>query len=101
MPDEHPLETLQNGVLRSGVPSIAVRDNSKQSADRDDDMHLLSSHYKAILSGLGEDPTRQGLLRTPDRAAKAMLYFTKGYKENIAGRHFYINVTVLIYSMFN
>ncbi|KAK3591557.1 hypothetical protein CHS0354_041599 [Potamilus streckersoni] len=43
----------------------------------------ISQHYKIILKTLGEDPSRQGLLKTPERAAKAMLYFTKGYRENI------------------
>ncbi|CAI9720509.1 GTP cyclohydrolase 1-like isoform X2 [Octopus vulgaris] len=43
----------------------------------------LSTHYKGILSNLGENPHRQGLLRTPERAAKAIMFFTKGYKENI------------------
>lgn len=32
---------------------------------------------------LGEDPERQGLLGTPERYAKAMLYFTKGYEQNL------------------
>ncbi|XP_055386743.1 GTP cyclohydrolase 1-like [Condylostylus longicornis] len=43
----------------------------------------LSSSYRLLLSGLGEDPTRQGLLKTPERAAKAMLFFTKGYDQSI------------------
>lgn len=32
---------------------------------------------------MGEDPARQGLMRTPERAAKAIMFFTKGYKEKI------------------
>ncbi|KAA0192880.1 GTP cyclohydrolase 1 [Fasciolopsis buskii] len=43
----------------------------------------LKSHYVKILSLLGEDPTRPGLLKTPERAANAMLYFTKGYCETL------------------
>ncbi|KAL3086895.1 hypothetical protein niasHT_030974 [Heterodera trifolii] len=38
--------------------------------------------YESIISHVGEDMQRQGLLKTPMRAAKAMLYFTKGYDEN-------------------
>lgn len=38
---------------------------------------------KVILSELGEDISREGLLDTPQRYAKAMLYFTKGYQDNI------------------
>lgn len=44
----------------------------------------LSSSYKDILEGLGEDPTRAGLLKTPQRAAKALMFFTKGYRENMS-----------------
>ena len=36
-----------------------------------------------ILECLGEDPTREGLRGTPERYAKAMLFFTKGYEENV------------------
>jgi len=38
---------------------------------------------KTVLECLGEDPTREGLIGTPERYAKAMLYFTKGYEENL------------------
>ncbi|KAF5402370.1 GTP cyclohydrolase 1 [Paragonimus heterotremus] len=44
----------------------------------------LASAYHQILLGLGEDPHRQGLIKTPQRAAKAMLYFTKGYEERVS-----------------
>ncbi len=39
--------------------------------------------YKKILKDIGEDVTREGLQKTPERAANAMQYLTKGYKENI------------------
>lgn len=39
----------------------------------------LMSHYKEILTLLGEDPAREGLIKTPERVAKAMLTLTRGY----------------------
>lgn len=43
-------------------------------------LESLSSHYKNILTDLGEDITREGLEKTPHRVAKANLFFTQGYK---------------------
>lgn len=44
----------------------------------------ISDMYKNILSDVGEDSTREGLLKTPVRAAKAMQYLTHGYDLNAA-----------------
>jgi len=38
---------------------------------------------EALLLELGEDPNREGLIKTPERVAKAWKFFTKGYYENI------------------
>jgi len=43
----------------------------------------MADNYRQLLRHVGEDPLRQGLLKTPERAAKALLYFTKGYEENL------------------
>jgi len=48
------------------------------------DTELLSGHYKNIISLLGEDASREGLLQTPERVAKSMQFLTKGYKEDPA-----------------
>jgi len=39
--------------------------------------------YTGLLSAIGEDPQREGLVKTPERAAKAMMFFTKGYSETL------------------
>src|SRR6201996_6341207 len=70
--------------------------NDNDIPDRDDDINgyekidrynpelidNLSVHYKEILNLLGEHPGREGLLKTPERVAKAMLYLTQGYDAN-------------------
>lgn len=52
----------------------------------------MAHSYRMLLSGLGEDPDRQGLLKTPERAAKAMLFFTKGYDQTLEGE----NITEIV-----
>ena len=42
----------------------------------------LAAHVKAILELLGEDTSREGLTKTPERVAKAMQFLTQGYQQN-------------------
>lgn len=39
----------------------------------------LQNNFREIISGIGEDPDREGVLKTPERAAKAMQFLTQGY----------------------
>jgi GTP cyclohydrolase I len=41
---------------------------------------------KTLLECVGEDPNREGLLKTPMRYAKALMFFTKGYEDNADGK---------------
>jgi GTP cyclohydrolase I len=43
---------------------------------------IISANYKNIIENLGEDVTREGLEKTPERVAKAMQYLTHGYGLN-------------------
>lgn len=43
----------------------------------------MEQAFRTILEQVGEDPTREGLLDTPSRAAKAMEFLTKGYSETL------------------
>ncbi len=43
----------------------------------------LEQHYSSILTQLGEDVNREGLLDTPKRAAKAMKYLCRGYQQSL------------------
>jgi len=44
---------------------------------------VLAAHYKSIIEGVGEDVSREGLLDTPARAAKAILSITSGYEKSL------------------
>jgi GTP cyclohydrolase IA len=46
--------------------------------------NALKDHYKAVLEQVGEDPSREGLLKTPERVAKAMQFITQGYSMDAA-----------------
>lgn len=52
-----------------------------QKIDRFDEekVSAVATHYKDILAQLGEDPEREGLVKTPERVAKALQYLTHGY----------------------
>merc|ERR1712020_102976 len=54
--------------------------NEKRSEDH---LPLIANHFSGILEKIGEDPSREGLLDTPMRAAKALMFFTKGYDDSI------------------
>ena len=69
-----------NSRLRFCSDSIS----REPGARTEDNLVAVAEHYKAILRLLGEDPEREGLLDTPMRAAKAMMYFTKGYDDTIS-----------------
>lgn len=47
----------------------------------------MADAIRTILECIGEDPDRQGLRKTPERYAKALLWMTKGYEEKLSGRY--------------
>ena len=59
-------------------PTVAVNDVDKAS-ERDP----LESVIRSMLRELGEDPGRDGLLRTPSRVAKSLRYLTSGYHQEL------------------
>lgn len=80
--DKSPLG-LGNSTLDLGESSL---DLGKPSNDHDKSRVIdeIASHYKAIIELLGEDVTRDGLVKTPYRAAKALVAVAAGYRQEPA-----------------
>ncbi|RYP04772.1 hypothetical protein DL765_010072 [Monosporascus sp. GIB2] len=57
-----------------------LEESTEQAAMR---LEKMRGAVRTILECVGEDPDREGILDTPGRYAKAMLYFTKGYQQNV------------------
>lgn len=60
--------------------SAAVEDKDAEHAKK---MKKLTGAVTTIIECIGEDPTREGLLRTPHRMAEAMLFFSSGYSQKL------------------
>ncbi|XP_026132709.1 GTP cyclohydrolase 1 [Carassius auratus] len=78
----------RNGFSELTVDSKKVsvqhkNDTSRKETEEESPLPALEAAYTTILRGLGENTDRQGLLKTPLRAAKAMQFLTKGYHETI------------------
>ncbi|KAJ9143883.1 GTP cyclohydrolase-1 [Pleurostoma richardsiae] len=57
-----------------------LEESPEQAAER---LQKMCGAVRTLLECVGEDPDREGLLATPERYAKAMLFFTKGYQQNV------------------
>ncbi len=70
--------------MASEIHQGMVVENKMDDYEKIDQYNLkkieqLAGHYKEILNLVGEDPTREGLEKTPERVAKAMQFLTHGY----------------------
>ena len=70
-------------LLKKRIKLTEEESLSSTNANDDHKVKLVADSYLDILKDIGEDPNREGLLKTPLRAAKALSYFTKGYKEDL------------------
>jgi GTP cyclohydrolase IA len=62
-----------------------VKANYKKSENYNEELQeRIKNNYHDIISALGEDPKREGLVKTPERVAKAMQFLTQGYDMNPA-----------------
>lgn len=55
---------------------------SKEDKYTGNTTELIATHYREILKLLGENPDREGLLKTPERVAKALQFLTQGYGQD-------------------
>ncbi len=72
-------------MSRDGNSEIDVGERLTRQINRlsDDGLDALTESFHAILVAVGEDPERQGLVRTPGRAARAFEFLTQGYRQSI------------------
>ena len=56
---------------------------ANEAANSENTLEAMKTAFMQIIDGVGEDLTRDGLLDTPERAAKAMQFLTKGYNETV------------------
>jgi len=54
--------------------------NHKPIVKEEPPLQPLVDHYHSVLNLLGEDPEREGLVKTPERVAKSLLFLTEGYR---------------------
>eukprot|EP01083_Nonionella_stella_P065745 172473_1 len=59
---------------------VLVKNGTDTEEDR---IRKMEEAFRTIIQCVGDDSTREGLLKTPRRAAEAMDYFTKGYREDL------------------
>ena len=68
-----------------GVHVTWKDDEERQKAEGA--LHSIETAFSSIIESLGDpNPEREGLKKAPGRAAKALLYFTKGYEEDLKGQ---------------
>lgn len=77
------IQVNRNAGISTPISSSGLSEDSfLLESDTKLKIQKISEAVTSILECLGEDPSRPGLLKTPERYAKALLYLTKGYKEN-------------------
>jgi GTP cyclohydrolase I len=64
------------------------------TAERTAREKMMVSAVRTILECIGEDPNREGLLKTPERYAQAIMWMTRGYEERLAGKAQFIIGTI-------
>jgi GTP cyclohydrolase I len=74
------LSCVKVKVKTETPPPYATRSDGQINNRR---VETLEEAYRNLLEAIGEDPERQGLRRTPIRAARALEFMTQGYRQNL------------------
>jgi len=72
-----------DSLLTRAAKSTHVRLHSTPQ-EKAANLEVLAGAIRTVLECIGEDPDREGLQRTPERYAKALMWMTKGYEERLA-----------------
>jgi GTP cyclohydrolase I len=72
-------------LKRDGNSELEADERWTREVNRLDTEQLdtLADSFREILETIGEDPERQGLLKTPERAARAFEFLTQGYRQSV------------------
>ena len=73
-------------ILRNRNSDIDSRERLSREVNRlaDKKIDSIEQAYRDLLEAIGENPERQGLTKTPARAARALEFLTQGYRQSVA-----------------
>jgi GTP cyclohydrolase I len=71
-------------ILRNRNSDLDTSERFTREVNRlaDKKLDVIAQAYRELLEAIGENPRRQGLARTPERAARALEFLTQGYRQN-------------------
>ncbi|HCI56253.1 MAG TPA: GTP cyclohydrolase I FolE [Bacteroidales bacterium] len=70
------IKEIENGIEEEKSGYLKIEQWNKENVEE------IAGYYRKILSLLGEDPDREGLLKTPERVAKTLYFMTMGYQQD-------------------
>jgi GTP cyclohydrolase I len=72
-------------ILRTQTSNLETDERFTREVDRltDEKLDVIAKAYRELLEAIGEDPDREGLRRTPIRAARALEFITQGYRQDL------------------
>lgn len=81
--------SMSNGSVKKATNQVSLDSASSLEAavtndsTQDAQMQEMMAAVETLLQGVGEDPQREGLLKTPKRVAEAMQFLTQGYQQSL------------------